>query len=271
MSTESARDSRSASLGAQTKIRTRRAALAIALLAILMVGGCMGSPAPGRTPTEPPPTTTPYPTELAEFRKACAAGLPVDWREAQVDYPETLTAQVGVASIYEAAVDARDARPPADKVIQIDEGTPTSKEIAVRCRLAAKLTASSEALTLEPDDGEWQYRDFSATGVVQWAWNVTPAKPVNQKLTLVLRPAIDMSSPEGRPESTYGLDGNTEVRVFTDVVVRGTPLEVIAFWFETQWPLAVGIVTALAVAKPVWNWLKNRIKNSTKDGSSAGA
>lgn len=194
----------------------------------------------------------------------------MDWRNAQVDYPKALAAEVGKSSIYEAAVDARDARPPADQVIAVSSDNAATKQVAVRCRLAARLIPSSDTLKVDPDDSDWEYRDFSPTGVVQWAWNVTPTKPVDQKLTLVVRPAIDLSGSEGQASNSYGVGSNTEVRVFTDVSVEATLIEKVAHWFETQWPLVLAILVALgAVAVPIWNWYQRR--RNRGQGASGGA
>lgn len=189
--------------------------------------------------------------------------MPVDWREAQVDYPKALSAEVGQASVYEAAVDAREARPPADQVISVSAENGGVKQVTVRCRLAARLISSSELLKIEPDASDWEYRDFSPTGVVQWAWNVTPTKPVDQTLTLIVRPAIDVAGSEGAATSGYGTGSNSEVRVFTKVSVAATLIERVAYWFETQWPLVLAIFAALGLGSvPVGRWYK-REKSTT--------
>ena len=246
--------------GAQTIRTIVRFGLAWLVLGVSLLAGCGtpgGSPGPG--PSSAGTGSIAQSPQLDRFRADCAAGARVDWRAAQVDYPKTLAATVGEGSVYEAAVDARDARPPADRVIAVDSGNGAVKQVGVKCRLAARLIPSSDQLTIDPAGDEWQYRDFSSTGVVQWAWTITPTKPAPQKLTLVVQPAVDLSGSTGQPLSSYGTGSNVEVRVFTDVDVHGTLVERVGYWFETQWPILVAIGTALLlVARPLWTWWQRK-------------
>lgn len=195
--------------------------------------------------------------------EACAQGMPVNWRQAKVRFPSHLDAVVGQPSIYEATVDIRGVRPPDDQVIAVGPDTAT-KQVMVQCRLAARLIPSSDVLDIDPDSSDWVFQDFTPIGVVQWGWTVTPTKPTNQKLTLSLRPAIDIFSPDGSSSRRYPEDLNTVRTLPTDVTVNGTFVEEASYWFETQWPLLTGILGVLALAlgvaatkgRSAWRWLR---------------
>ena len=203
------------------------------------------SPAPSGSvvPPRPTPSQTVSPSEpgsFLTFQRDCERGAG-RWRPGQVDYPDRLSVQLGRGTTYNAAVDVRDEPLPADDVVE-NPGSSTSELVAVQCVLGARLVAVDEGIEVAPSpEGEWSYREFTPSGVVEWAWSVTAATPQEHQLRLDLRPAVRMA---GLP-SVF----DTQVSSFTtEVDVGATRLEGASFWFSTQWPLLVGICAVLAAA-----------------------
>ncbi len=143
---------------------------------------------------------------------------------------------------YNAAVDVNDNLLPPEDIVE-NNGPVTSELIKVKCVLAARLVAVDEGITVTPPgDGDWVYRAFSPSGVVEWAWAVTATTPETHQLRLDLRPAVRI---EGLPSAAT----ETLVSSFTtDVTVDATRIEAASYWFSTDWDRFAKIVAILAGA-----------------------
>ncbi len=253
--------------------RRRRLMTLLMLMVLLMPGACSGagddnqsasetitrpggpgtdsateplaSPTSTRTVLPPPPvpseTVSPSePDSLLSFQRDCERGAG-RWRAGQVDYPDQLLVPLGRGTTYNAAVDVQDEPLPPDDVVE-NTGTSTFELVAVQCVLGARLVAVDEGIAVAPSaEGDWTYREFTPSGVVEWAWSVTATTPQGHELRLDLRPAVRM---DGLPNVL-----DMQVSSFkTDVNVDATRLERASYWFNTQWPLLVGICAVLAAA-----------------------
>lgn len=224
------------------------AVLIVVVLSVSLLGANVDNafePAPtrylsGPTASEPVPTKTGS-QDLRAFQAKCEEGA-ASWRAGQVDYPKDLIVTLGAATTYKAAVDVRDSPHPADEVIENFNGTTTSELVVVQCLLAARLVPVDDDIAVQtPEEGDWVYREFTPTGVVEWAWSVEVSTPASHQLRLDLRPAVRVA--EG-PTATV-----TQVSSFTtDVRVESTLLERASQWFETQWPKLAGIAVVLGTA-----------------------
>lgn len=210
-------------------------------------------PAPTSSPTQTGGSAPGQTSDFATFQQDCEKGVAA-WRIGQVDYPRSLSIQVRQAADYNAAVDLRDNPLPPDQVI--DSGDPASEPVAVRCLLAARLVPVGEYIKVNGASAvEWAPRQFTPSGVMEWRWSVTAEKPVDQQLRLVLVPAVLV---EG---TTYVSGSDSEASLLTRVMVEATLIDRISYWFETQWPLLVGIAAVLAVAFVVTRkWLQEQFK-----------
>lgn len=193
-----------------------------------------GDPGDSETEGEPP-----APPDLATFLADCERGVS-QWRAAQVDYPSNLTIEVGGTASYVAAVDARAT--PASPSELIPGPSATGEAAAVRCEVAARLTTSGGALTI--DETDWVLRRFTLTGFIRWSWTVTAVEGGDQDLELELQPAL-------RTEDGTILVGNSTLDVSTFITrahVDEDAIQAASSWMEShKGPLAV-IAAALAAA-----------------------
>lgn len=206
---------------------------------------------PQFSPSEPgsqPPQHLPESAAVENFQRDCESGVN-RWRTGQVDYPKELSISVNESVTYNAAVDVREDPLPADEVIVV-AGKSGSEQIAVRCTVAAKLVAVGDFMRVDNSE-EWVSQDFTPLGVAEWSWSVSADKPVDQELRLVIRPAVltagangGLLYTQGSGDSSYA--DTSEATIVTEVKVRGTLLEQLAFWLETQWLLLVAIAGTLA-------------------------
>jgi hypothetical protein len=223
-----------------------------------------GSPKPGPPPTSTP-TVAPNDSELDAFDRACEIDVHA-WRSGQVDYPQEITVPLHESVPYEAAVDVRTDPLPADKVIDAGNGAPGSEPIFVQCRIAARLTAVGDGVSViddpENEVGGWVYQKFTPLGVVKWSWSIKADKPKDQQLRLELRPATLTRGTPNSPDADFS--GN-QVPFVTHVAVDATLIQKLSYWFETQWPLLAGIAATLGVAAlAVKKWLGDFIGESRK-------
>ena len=220
-------------------------------------------PAPGQ-PADPTPSpsatgdgvlTPGQAKDFETFRQDCEKGVP-QWREGQVDYPSKISIRVHEPTTFNAAVDLRDDLLPPDKVIDAQNGELVGEPIAVKCRLAAQLIPVGDHIKVDPASaGNWDLREFSPSGVVEWSWSVSVDKPVDQQLRLILVPAVLI---EG---GNYAYNRQNEASLTTTVAVEATLIEAISYWFETQWTLLAGIAVVLAAAIVAGRrWIQEQIK-----------
>jgi hypothetical protein len=178
--------------------------------------------------------------ELDAFIRFCEEAR---FRPAQVDYPRTLSARMGQATTYGAAVDIRGTPAPPGKVIDADD--PTSDPVYVECVVAARLVSVGGGIDVDSADateGGWRYRSFTPSGVLEWSWSVTPRRPVSQQLRLELKPAARAR------DLIPGSNIITTADYVTTVNVSATRIDRLAYWFQTQWVLLSGVAGTVGVA-----------------------
>lgn len=235
--------------------------------------GTMEPAVPTSRPPKPALTSSPDQTyghgpgstsDFATFQQNCEKGVE-SWRIGQVDYPRSLSIPLKQAADYNAAVDVRDNPLPPDQVI--DSGEPDSEPVAVRCLLAAKLVPVGDYVKVNGTSAvEWAPRQFTPSGVMEWTWSITAEKPVDQQLRLVLVPAVLIEG--GR----YVFGTDSEASLLTKVAVEATLIERVSYWFETQWPLLVGIAAVLAVGiATTRKWIQEQFKASRRRTAGARA
>lgn len=185
--------------------------------------------------------------EVALFQSQCEQEVEA-WRAAQVHYPMEMSVSVGGAASYNAAIDIRSDPLPADQVIDIVSGTARSEDVRVKCTVAAKLTSVGDALVVaqhgNQTDAGWILQQFTPTGVVEWSWTVDALKPGHEQLRLELRPAIVLADDAGDLEYASQSVGS----FVTQVHIQASPLQLVAHWFEVNWPLVLSITGALTAA-----------------------
>ncbi|MET0724753.1 MAG: hypothetical protein ABWY36_00280 [Leifsonia sp.] len=201
---------------------------------------------PSGTPAQPEETFDAQ-SALEAFQRDCAQGVQ-NWRDAQVDFPGTLTVKLDESLNYNAAVDIRSEPLPPDEVIETDGGSAEFESVQIRCTVAARVIAVGDALTVDEESNElaggWILQEFTPTGVVEWSWTVDAVKPVDQELRLELRPAIVAGA--SLDELTYS--SASQASFTTDVHVEATMLQAVNFWFDSNWGLIVAIVTPIGIA-----------------------
>jgi hypothetical protein len=228
-----------------------------------------GPPLPTATAGPPLPSEaagpghTSGPSELEKYNQDCEERAQ-EWRAAQVDYPTILTVPLHESVTYKAVVDVRKEPLPADRVIIVEKGTAGSASIFVQCRIAARLIAVGDGLTVSNDpavgpDG-WIYQPFTPLELVEWSWSFKADKPKVQELRMELRPATLADG------STSPLDpSGNQLSFVTRVVVEASPIQIVAYWFETQWPLLAGTAITLGLAVlALKNWIGELIGKSRK-------
>jgi hypothetical protein len=196
-------------------------------------------PTPELPTAEPTTAEPPQRPDLLAFLADCELGVR-EWRAAQVDYPSELTIEVGGSASYVAAVDTRST--PADPGELIPGPSPTAEAAAVRCEVAARLSPSGEALTV--DERDWVLRRFTPTGFIRWSWTVTAVKGGDHDLELELQPAV--RTEDGR---FLVSDSTLDVSTFiTRAHVDEDAIQEVGSWMDShKGPLAV-IAAALAAA-----------------------
>jgi hypothetical protein len=158
-------------------------------------------------------------------------------------YPSEVSALVGETVNYSAAVDVNVVPSPPEEVIDSDE--PKTSMVLVQCFIGAKLSPVGEGIEVnesgETDDNDWRYFPFTAAGLIEWSWDVTPKIPTDQQVRLQLRPAVKVSdggSDEYPPTADY----------VSDVDVKATVTEKLNYWIDTQGKVIGAIFTALVLA-----------------------
>lgn len=184
---------------------------------------------------------------MEAFQRNCEAGIN-DWTSGQVSYPGEISVSLNNPKIYDVVVDVHDVKLPPDQVIELDKGRASSQMVAVQCEIAARLTSAGDAVEVAENPaagyGGWVIRTFTPLGVAEWSWTIAATRPVDQELLLELQPAVVQ-------ENNVPLPGLSETQVasFTSrVTVDATLVERVSYWFQTEWPLLLAVVGALATA-----------------------
>ncbi|QCU77122.1 hypothetical protein E7744_01950 [Citricoccus sp. SGAir0253] len=164
----------------------------------------------------------------------------------EVVYPQSLPSEVNDPATYQAAVVLEQSGRSPEEAITNPDGVTTQQGIRVQCIVGARLLPVGEDVTVEGDPGtiesDWVNRRFTADGTVDWSWAVTATVPEDQQVRLQLRPALSID--DGARTIT-----SDSVRTYVSTVqVSATMVERVAYWFDTQWPLIVGVAGLLAVA-----------------------
>jgi hypothetical protein len=196
-------------------------------------------------PRPPEPSTPPQPAvdeQLREFVQSCEEDTSIDL-PGQVDYPRSMQLRMGVAKTYDAAVDVREVPAPPGAVISAED--PTQEPVTVQCLVAARLVPVGDGIDVGPPDdavdGGWVYQAFPASGVVEWAWSVTPRTPQDQQLRLELRPAV-------KGKDVVLVSSTATASYVTPVRVAASTVQRVSFWFRTDWPLLAAVVGMLGAA-----------------------
>jgi hypothetical protein len=183
--------------------------------------------------------------QLAAFVRECEQRAdPATWRLGQVDYPRTMSLEVGREDTYSVAVDVRATPAPPDDVI--DAADPTSEPVQVQCVLSARLIPVGDHIAVSADDQHnvidgWSYQRFTPAGIVEWAWTVTADAPAPGRLRLVLRPAVVVSE-------VMTARVVSEQPYETRVEVEASVLAEAAYWFETEFPFLKALAITLGGA-----------------------
>jgi hypothetical protein len=87
----------------------------------------------------------------------------------------------------------------------------------------------------------WRYLVFPPSGVLEWSWSVTAREPVSQQLQLELKPTAKI-------DDRYDRNKRGTAVYVTTVNVTATPIDRLAYWFETQWGSRTAIAGSIGVA-----------------------
>jgi hypothetical protein len=205
-------------------------------------GGRSGQPTAEPTEgSQPSASRQPEVDQLSAFAAQC--GATTAYRSGRVLYPRTLTADLGEATTYGAAVDVRDS--PAAPGDVIPGPDPTSEPVLVQCVIGARLVEVGPGISVENDDaaadGGWRYQQFTPAGVLEWSWSVTPLVPRRQELRLELRPVVEVSGDLPVPRTTT-------TQFVTRVEVHANWIQRLSYWFSTAWPQLAAVAAILAGA-----------------------
>lgn len=217
-----------------------------------------GSTAAGGPPgTTPPPVTDPLQDKaLRDFARRCTNSVN-SLRNAQIDWPESLSFRSGETVTYHIAADARTVPLPAKQIIAGDH--PTSTPVVVQCRLGARLDSVDESIEVDGRPSiysDWVYKDFDATGVLEWNWHVTSKDLGRRELNLLLEPVAVGSLPQKR----LPVGEATLIRT-TTVDVTGTAMQRATAWItDTGNQLTVLLGALAVVVATVFAFLTGMVK-----------
>jgi hypothetical protein len=172
-----------------------------------------------------------------------------EWHPGQVDYPKSLTLPLNEAKSYVAAVDIRSTPPPATTVLPL--GPTGQAPIAVKCALGARLVTPPDN-SLAASNTDWNVREFTPTGVVNWSWSITALRPGDHDIQLELEPVL-VTSANGVPVGSGTAD--TATTFLTPVHVDTFWFEAASFWWKDNWPsiaLICGGIGAAILALIKW-------------------
>ncbi|MEV6641089.1 hypothetical protein [Amycolatopsis sp. NPDC051371] len=159
-----------------------------------------------------------------------------------------MSLELGVSSVYLAAVDINNAPLPASEIIPAPDATST--RIAVQCVLSARLVGDD---TVDVTPEEWDARRFNPAGILNWAWRVTGKEPGNYQLQLELRPAVVTAN---TGDIIAIADPSQQTTTFvTQAEVRGSWPQNLGHWWNDNWPaivLVIGGVAGAVIAGIKW-------------------
>jgi hypothetical protein len=196
---------------------------------------------PRRASSSPRPTLPDLDTKLQAYAADCERTVG-KFKSGQVDYPRRLSLAVSQSITYVAAVDIRTAPAPPSQVIGHDSAT--DEAVTVRCVVGTRLTpvgGGIDVATSDATDDGWRYQEFTPSGLLKFAWTITGRAPFDQQVRLEVRPAV-----KGQDVGTVG--ASDTVPFVTDVHVSADWVQKLSYWFQTEWPLIVGIATPIGVA-----------------------
>lgn len=195
------------------------------------------------TQSPAPPTTGPEnPGTIGADAAARCATNTEDYLHAKVVYPRTLTVALNRGASFQAAIDASGSAPPPEVVI--DSPDAQQADIVVQCVVGARLVSTGRDVEVDtPDsdsDGGWRYLQFGPSGIVEWAWTVTPAALGEHELRLELRPAALAVAGGPIVVSRVG-----EVSFVSRLTATGSWIDWMAEWTNRQWPLLTAGLLAI--------------------------
>lgn len=214
-----------------------RGTIAATFLAAAVLAGCGAAEMPPDAAPSAGQVGVREERQLDAYAKRCESRLDRDYQRAVIHYPSSLPASMSRASAYVAALDLRVDPPPSGAVIHSENGV--TERISVKCVVAARLNPVGTDLDVTPGD-DWQYQEWSPTGVVKFAWSVTPKAPNDGQLQLDVRPAVKgyVVEPSVEPVATY----------ITDVNVEASPIQELWYWTQSEWKLVAAIAVVFGGA-----------------------
>lgn len=201
-------------------------------LSAIVLAGC------GSRPSRPASGELLAPA-IGNAEKACSEGAQ-GWRTGEAKYPPTMIIKINGSASYNFAVGIEGGQLVPDQVLP--PGTYSNTPVDVKCVLAANLQSGDDGLAVA--GGDWQVRQFTPTGVVQWTWSVTANKPGSHDLRVQLQPAVVLNA------NQYGVPvgGGTEISTFVTKVDVNTPFpQSFYLWWGANWPNIVTISSAIGV------------------------
>ena len=221
--------------GYVTSVRLRIVCAVVLLLFLVACGGSPGSPpAPVSPPTfgSPPAPGSPpgpgspydpgspdyYPREevpgLADYIEACRR-LNRDLEEANVVYKDTESMRRADAHIIEAAATLRTKVPPQE--ILESEGAVGSR-VRVSCKVEAELRGAESDFDIQQSG--WQRRSLLTSPTARWTWSVTPKRGGDHELVLAVRPVISLEDEMSKALPPQDLEASAQIyRIMVDVSV----------------------------------------------------
>jgi hypothetical protein len=192
---------------------------------------------------------------VANFVSQCEKSLSAGWRRGQVDYPKQLTVTAAQSTTYLAAVDIRANPLPPSQVLP--GPILNSAPVQVKCVLSARLVPPPDK-SLDVANKDWLTREFTPTGVATWNWSVTGLTSGPHPLTLELQPAVAVDAGQllqPNDNSPYLSSYLTTVQVNASLLKR------VSEWWNSNWPAALGVLTALGAAVLAFlGWLQKLLE-----------
>jgi hypothetical protein len=192
---------------------------------------------------------------VSGFVSQCEKSLSAGWRRGQVDYPRQLTVASGEAATYLAAVDIRANPLPPSQVLP--GPMLNSAPVQVKCVLSARLVPPPDK-SLDVAGKDWATREFTPTGVATWNWPVTGVTSGAHPLTLELQPAVAVDAGQLLQPNDNSPYLSSYV---TTVQVNASGLKRLSEWWNSNWPAALGVLTALGAAVLAFlGWLQKLLE-----------
>jgi hypothetical protein len=171
------------------------------------------TPAPTEEPTSEGDSETALELALADYREACER-LNSELAEASLAFPSSTRIALHDTDLVQATISLDLDRPPEDL---IDAEEVATGKLLVSCTVEARLEGASRTFDIEGpgiQEPGWQRRSLVTADTVGWSWFVTPKRLGEHRLTLQLRPVLQID------------DGGTEptAQVLTEASIVERPI-----------------------------------------------